>query len=94
MNEINCLKTYAGLKVSDFLICQGISFRNDRYQVNLGVQSSHDFNIQRLERVSSGLNEVNTSMDAVVNNVHTIDLIFSIKVSIKALFDIINNWAP
>ena len=33
-------------------------------------------------------------MNAIVHNIHTVDLILSVEVSIESLFDIVNNWSP
>ena len=44
--------------------------------------------------MARGLDEVDAGVNAVVNNIHTIDLILSVQVSIKALLDIIDNWSP
>lgn len=33
-------------------------------------------------------------MDAVVDNVHAVDLVLGIKISIEALFDVLDNGAP
>ena len=40
------------------------------------------------------LNEVNTSMDAVVNNVHAVDLVLGFQVGIETLLDIFDNRSP
>jgi hypothetical protein len=46
---------------------QSISLGDDRNQVDTSAQSLHDFDIQWLERVTSGADEVETSMDTQVN---------------------------
>lgn len=58
------------------------------------MQTTHDLDIERLERVAGGLDEVDTSVDAVVDNVHAVDLVLGIKVSIEALLDVLGNRAP
>lgn len=58
------------------------------------MQTTHDFDIERLERVASGLNEVDTGVDAVVDNVHAVDLVLGIEVGIEALLDVLGDWAP
>jgi hypothetical protein len=40
------------------------------------------------------LDEVHTSMNPVVHDVHTVDLVLSIQVSIKALLNVVHNWPP
>ena len=58
------------------------------------MKSAHNFNVQWLQSVTRWLNEVNTSVDTVVNDVHAIDLVLGIQVGIKSLFDVIHNWSP
>ena len=58
------------------------------------MQSTHDLNIKRLERVSCWLDEVDASVYAVVHNVHTIDLILSIEVSVKSLLNVLDDGSP
>lgn len=40
------------------------------------------------------LNEVNASMHSIINNIHSVDLVLSIQVGVKALLDVIHNWSP
>lgn len=58
------------------------------------MQSAHDLNVQWLQSVASWLDEVHTSMDAVVNDVHAVDLVLGIQVGIESLLNVINNWPP
>lgn len=58
------------------------------------MKASHNLNVQGLQRVAGRLNEEDTSMDTVVNDVHAIDLVLSIEVSIISTLDIVNNRAP
>jgi hypothetical protein len=58
------------------------------------VQPTHDLNVERLERVTGGLNEVHAGMDAVVDNVHAVDLVLGIEISIEALLDVLDDRAP
>jgi hypothetical protein len=44
--------------------------------------------------VTSRLDEVDTGVDTVVDNVHAVDLVLGIQVSIEALLDVLNDWAP
>jgi hypothetical protein len=87
-------QTYPGLEGDDFLISHSISLGNNRNQVDLGMQSAHDFNVQWLQSVACWLNEVDTRMNSVVNNVHAIDLVLRIQVGIKALLNVVHNWSP
>ena len=86
--------TYSLLKCSHFLLRKGISLRNDWDQVDLGMEAAHDLNVKRLQSMASGLNEVDTGMDSVINNVHAIDLVLGLEIGIKSLFDVLHNWSP
>jgi hypothetical protein len=86
--------TYSGLEVRDFLISKSVGLSNDGDKVDFGVEASHDFNIQRLERVAGGLDEKHACVDAVVHDVHTVDLVLGIEVGIVPLLDVVNNWSP
>lgn len=44
--------------------------------------------------MASGLDEEDTSVNTVVNNVHAVDLVLSVQVSIEALLDVVRNWSP
>lgn len=85
---------YSLFEGDDLLICESIGLGDNRDQVDLGVQSTHDLNVERLERVTSGLNEVHAGMDTVVDDVHAIDLVLGIKISIEALLDVLDDGAP
>jgi hypothetical protein len=86
--------TYTLLEGGNLIIGESIRLGDDGNEIDLGVQAAHDLNIERLERVTSWLNEVDTSVDAVVNNVHAVDLVLGIQVCIEALLDVLNDWAP
>jgi hypothetical protein len=44
--------------------------------------------------MASWLNEVHAGVNSVVNNVHTVDLVLSVQVGIKALLNVVHNWSP
>ena len=85
---------YSRLESHNLLVSHSIGFGNDWNQVDLGMESAHDFDVQRLQRMASWLNEVHTSVDSVIHNVHAIDLVLRIQVCIKALLNVIHNWSP
>lgn len=58
------------------------------------MKSAHHFHVKRLQRVAGWLDEVNTSVNAVVDNVHAVDLVLSVEVGIEALLNVFHNWAP
>lgn len=86
--------TYSLLKLSNLLVRQGIGLGDHRDQVDLGVQPAHDLNVQRLKGVAGGLDEVDTGVDTVVNNVSAVDLVLSLQVGIVSLLNVLYNRAP
>ena len=82
------------LEKRDLLIGQGIGLCNDRDEVDLGVQSAHHLDIERLERVAGGLDEVHAGMHAVVDDVHAVDLVLCLQIGIESLLNILNDWSP
>lgn len=58
------------------------------------MQSAHDLNVERLQRVTRRLNKVNASVNSVVNNIHPVDLVFGIKVGVKTLLDVLDDRPP
>ena len=86
--------TYSLLELRNLLVRQGIGLGDHRDQVDLGVQPAHDLNVQRLEGVAGGLDEVDTGVDTVVNNVRTVDLVFSLQVGIVSLLNVLYDRAP
>lgn len=88
------IATYSGLKVGDLLIREGIRLGNDGNQVDLGMKTTHDLDVQGLQRVSSRLDEEDTGVDAVVHDIHAVDLVLSVEIGIKTLLDVVNDGAP
>lgn len=86
--------TYSGLEAGNLLIGEGVRLGNDGNQVHLGVKTAHDLNVKRLEGVASGLDEEDASVDSVVNNVHAVDLVLGIEVSVEALLNVVGDGAP
>ena len=86
--------TYTLLEGGNLVVGKSVGLGNDRDKVDLGVQAAHDLDIKRLERVTSRLNEIDTGVDTVVDNVHAVDLVLGIQVSIEALLDVLNDGAP
>lgn len=89
-----CGNTHSSLEVVNLVIRYCVGLGNNGNKVDLGVQLLHDLNIERLERVAGRLDEVNNSVDTVVNNIHAVDLVLSIKVGIKSLLNVLNNRIP
>lgn len=86
--------TYALLEQGDLLVGQGIGLGDNGDQVDLGVQAAHNLDVQRLQRVACGLDEVDTGVDAVIDDVAAVDLVLSLEVGVETLFDVLDNRAP
>ena len=82
------------LEHGNLLVSQSVSLGNDWDEIDFCMKTPHDFNVKRLQRVSSRLDEIYTGMDSVVDNVHAVDLVLSLKVSIEPLFDVLDNGSP
>ena len=86
--------TYTFLEVRNLFIGECVRLCNDWNEVDLGVEATHNLNIQRLERVASGLDEVDASMHAIINNVHPVNLVLGVQVRIESLLDVLDDWPP
>ena len=82
------------LKEGHFFIRQSISLGNNRNQIDLGVQPAHDFDVQRLQRMPSRLDEVNTGVYTVVHNICAVDLVLCFQEAIESLLNVLDNWTP
>ena len=91
---IRGVDTYSLLEHCNFFIGQGVGLRDDWDQIDLGVQTAHDFNVKGFEGVTGGLDEVDACVNAVVDNVHSVDLILSLEVGVESLLDVLNDWSP
>ena len=58
------------------------------------MKTTHDLNIEGLQRMARWLNKVNTSVYTIVHDVHPIDLVLGVQVGVKTLFNVFNNRAP
>ena len=94
MNPFEKVSTHPLLESHDLVISERISLGNDRNEVDLGVKPAHNLDVKRLEGVTGWLNEVDACVDAVVNNVHAVDLVLCIEISIEALLDVLDNRTP
>lgn len=63
-------------------------------KTDLGVQPPHEFNINLLQRVSSRLQEVNASMDTVVDNLLTVNSVLLFEIRVEAGFNVLQDGFP
>lgn len=88
------LHAYPLLVVVNFIVSNGVGLGNDGNQVDFGVELLHNLNVNGLQRVPGGLDEVDDSVNTVVDNVHTVDLVLGIQVGVKTLLDVLDNRVP
>ena len=58
------------------------------------MKAAHDLDVKRLQGVTGGLDEEDAGMDAVIYDVHAVDLILRIEISIVTLLDVVDNRSP
>ena len=87
-------RAYASLEAGNLFIGKGIRLGDDGNQVDLVVKATHNLNVERLQRVASRLNEEDAGMNAVVHDVHAVDLILRVEVSIVTLLNVVDNGPP
>lgn len=86
--------TYSGLEVGNLLVGEGIRLGDDGDQVDLGVEAAHDLDVEGLEGVTGGLDEEDTGVNSVVNNVHAVDLVLGIEVGVESLLNVVDDGSP
>lgn len=82
------------LEDSEVLRRQGIGLRNDGDKVDTGRESLHDLNVERLEGMAGGPDEVETGMYTQVNFVGTAGLLFLKHVGLMLVVDELDNGHP
>ena len=58
------------------------------------MQPAHDLDVQWLERMTSGLDEIDAGMNTVINDVHAIDFILCIEIVVEPRLDVFYYWPP
>ena len=87
-------ETYPLLVVVDFIVGNSVGLGNYRNEVDLGVKLLHHLNVDGLQGVAGGLDEVDNGMDTVVDDVHAVDLVLSIQVCVEPLLNVLDNGIP
>lgn len=75
-------------------MAEGISLGNDGDQVDAGAQALHNLDVERLEGVSSGADEVQASVHTHVNLVGTAGLLLLEHVGLVLIIQELNNGLP
>lgn len=94
VQRYHCWLTYPLLECGNFLVGHGITLGNNWDQVDLVVQSLHELDIKSFERVTSGCNEVQASIDTGVGDLAAIDAVFLFKICVEAALDRSQDGLP
>lgn len=73
---------------------KGIGFRNDWNQVDTGAQALHDFDVQRLQGVTGGADEVEAGMDSKIDLVLSPGLLLLQHVGFVLVVEEFDDWHP
>ena len=87
-------RAYPLLESGNLVVRQRVRLGDDGDQVDLGVQASHDLDVERLQGVAGGLDEVDARVHAVVDDVHPVDLVLGVEVGVEALVDVVDDGPP
>jgi hypothetical protein len=69
------LKTYSRLELEEVVGAECVCFCDDGNEVDAAGQTFHDLNVERLQAVASGADEVETGVDAQINALATTGLL-------------------
>lgn len=91
---ITVVPTYALLELEQIRWAQRIGLRDDRDQVDAGAELLHDLNVERLECVASGADEVQASVDTEVDLVSTTGLLLLQHVGFMLIVEKFDDGLP
>lgn len=87
-------QTYSLLEGSNLLVGHGVRLSDDGDQVDLLVKTLHELNIESLERVAGGGDEVQASVDTGVGDLAAVDSVLLVEVGIEAALDGFQDGLP
>lgn len=87
-------QTYSLLEGSNLLVGHGVRLGDDGDQVDLLVKTLHELNIESLERVTGGGDEVQASVDAGVGDLAAVDSVLLVEVGIETALDGFQDGLP
>ena len=88
------MHSYPLLELCEVVRCKGVSLGDDGDQVDASAELLHDFNVQRLEAVASGTNEVQACMNTEVDLLSTARLLLLEHVALVLVVKELNDWLP
>lgn len=74
--------------------CEGVGLRDHRDQVDTSAELLHDLDIERLEAVASGANEVQACVHTEINLLSTARLLLLEHVALMLVVKELNDWLP
>lgn len=87
-------ETHPGLESEEICWAESVCLGDDRDEVDAGAEALHDFNIQRLEGVAGGSDEVETGMNTEVNLLATAGLLLLEHVRLVLVVEEFDNGLP
>lgn len=82
------------LKTSEIGRAQGVCLGNHRYQVDSRAETFHDFDIERLQSMSGGSDEIEAGMDTQVDLIDPSRLLLLEHVGFMLVIEEFDDWHP
>ena len=87
-------QTYSQLEPLQVNGAKSIGLGNDRDQVDTSAQALHDFDIERLEAVTGGTDEVETGVHTQVDTIIALRLLFLKHVGLVLVVEELDDGLP
>lgn len=85
---------YSLLVAGQVIRAEGICLRNNGDQVDSRAQSFHNLNVQRLQCVSGGADEIQAGMNTEINLINTAGLLLLQHVRLMLVVQELDDWHP
>jgi hypothetical protein len=82
------------LENEEVVLGEGVGFSNNRDEIDTRAETLHDLDVERLQSVSGGPNEVQATMDPEVGLLPTLGLLFLSHIGLVLVIDEIDDWGP
>lgn len=73
---------------------QGIGFRDDRNQIDTCAETLHDFDVERLQGMASGTDEIEAGVDTEIDLVMSLGLLLLQHIGLVLVVEELNDWHP
>ena len=88
------MHSYPLLELCEVVRCEGVSLGDDGDQVDASAELLHDFNVQRLEAVTGGANEVRAGGHTEINLLGSARLLLLKHVALVLVVEKLDNGLP